>query len=96
MSNFVPDDGTYFYVSVRPYQVIDRVFGDVETKTRTVVDRSYADSIFVCTGSDKTAVVCRRVVGGYGGENRPYIFRIDQIEFQPVGPEVVSALGIGA
>ena len=97
MSNFIPDRGTLFYVSVRPRtsQVIEDEFGDARVKDFVIEDRSYREDIFLCVARDSSHLVAKKVVGlGSSMKETPSLFRCMDYNFSPVGPEVAQALGI--
>ena len=88
-TNFVPDAGTLFYVTYRPRDRVDGGFV-TETVVTTFVDRSYSDDIFKCVAKDSVLLVAEFLT-----RNKEKInFRLDQVYFSPVGPEVLAALGL--
>jgi hypothetical protein len=97
--HFTPDKGTHFYVSRVPYERVigDSLFGGIDTKPRVIQqqDNSYRDEVMLCVGRDSHAVLAERVHPGYGN-GKPLVLPVAMWNFYPVGPEVLSALGLSA
>lgn len=93
MSNFIPTPGTYFYMQVKPWDRVVEGFMSGEVTVVKQHDRSYQDQIFFCTARDDTHIVSQRVFGGYNPNNESRLDKIEERIFQPVGPDVIQALG---
>lgn len=92
MSKFVPDQGTLFYVSVKPFNVdVESLEGNVTT--RLVVDTSYSEDIFKCLAVDDCAIVAMKVIN-VSSYDKKKIFKITRHDFNPVGPDVARELGL--
>lgn len=93
MNNFIPETGVKFYVKCKPrIQQIVVDDGFMAQKVETVVkqDNSFSDMIFECSVADSNALFAKAIYGGYGSKNRAYMFKIENYEFSPVGPEVME------
>lgn len=90
MSKFMPTKGDFFFVEFKPW---DRAVGGLFSGTVEVVkqqDRSYRGEVFTCLGRDDHALV---------GERKssfcPIVtFVHDEVNYYPVGPEIIEALGL--
>lgn len=90
MSKFIPSKGDFFFVEFKPW---DRTVGGFLSDTVEVVkevDRSYRGEVFTCKGRDDHALVgeCKLSYA------RVVTFVHDEVNYYPVGPEIVEALGL--
>ncbi len=96
MSNFIPDNGTIFYVEKRPIRKdVEGLFGGVTQAV--VVDNSYSSNIFRCVASDDNMVVATLMYASYMvgiDPEQKYLFKINIHTFKPVGPEVLKVLNL--
>lgn len=94
MSDYIPQEGDLFYVKCNFMRDHENRDGTL-TRVR-INDNSYSDAIFQMIAKDNTALIGARVFD-YGsakdGTDRK-LFRIEQYEFSPVGPDVYKTLGI--
>jgi len=91
MNKFIPDAGTHFYVKCKPRTqqvVVDDGFMAQKVQTIVLQDNSYSDVIFECIVSDETCIMAKSKFGGYS--TRATMFKIDNYEFSPVGPDVLQ------
>jgi hypothetical protein len=93
MSKFVPTPGMLTYVAVRPWTKSEFT-GSGELVKTVVQDRSYGGQVFVCIARDLDHILLRRVYGGWSREESPQLFRLDQYDFSPVGPDIANHLGL--
>lgn len=93
MSQYTPQAGHLFYVKFNPRERI--LAGDFGAADRVVKvnDGSYRDQIFRCMAHDETHVVAIREYGGFSNGST-YLFVREDVTFNPVGPDVVKALGL--
>ena len=95
MSQFVPAKGLLFYVFCRPRErvVAGELFG--ADKVIKQADGSYRGQVFECVATDDTYVVGKAIYGGYSsGDGKPYMFARCDVNFEPVGPDVLAVLEI--
>jgi len=95
MSRFLPNKGLFFYVFIKPR---DRL---VENNDTAVVirqaDGSYRGQVFKCIATDSSYVVGTPVYGGYDSHTgKTYMFACCDVNFFPVGPDVLAALDISS
>lgn len=95
-TKFKPNKGDRFYVSFKPMERVINDFGFLaEATVVKQVDRSYCDDIFECLGSDDVLIVGQHLIRTGLAAETPLRFRISDCTFDPVGPEVIEALGLG-
>jgi hypothetical protein len=95
MSNFTPTKGLLFYVFYKPRErvVAGEIFGP--EKIIKQVDGSYRGQVFKCVATDDTYIVGQPVFGGYSSHgDKPYMFARCDVDFAPVGPDVLAVLDI--
>lgn len=93
---FIPCAGDHFYATCTV--VYEHVVGGGVLGGQTTVvkqrDRSYENEIMLCIGRDATAIVAKRPQCGYSKE--PLVMKHKNYTFEPVGPEVLSALQLNS
>lgn len=93
--HLIPDPGTLFYVTVKPIKRQVVLEGDVfvadTVKTVTHTDGSWRADIFRAVAKDESHLVAKKLTGYK--DDTPYLLRIEDYVFSPVGPDVAKAMG---
>lgn len=95
MSHFIPTKGLLFYVFYRPRERVlaGEMFGP--DKVIMQADGSYRGQVFECIATDDTYIVGKNIYGGYrSGDSSPTMFARCDVNFEPVGPDVLAVLEI--
>ena len=94
MSRFVPTKGLLFYVFCRPRERVlaGKMFGP--DKVIMQEDVSYRGQVFECVATDDSYIVGKRLYGGYSEQEKPTMFARCDVDFAPVGLDVLAVLEI--
>ena len=93
MSAYIPKKGMHFYVFCKPRQRVIQGNAFEAESVITQTDGSYRGDVFQCVGIDSCYVAGIVAHGGYGS-TAAKLFSIADVKFEPVGPEIMAALGI--
>lgn len=91
---FAPRKGQHFYVAFRPRNMI--VHGGMfDDKVVQQTDCSYRGDVFKCIALDDSYIVGHMASDGVSYQkNRNYMFPRSDVNFAPVGPDVMAVLGL--